>query len=328
MFRVLVTGRNFGSISPKDFDYFKNQGYELVDNPYKGKLPSEDELCAVIPDIDAILIGNDQITPRVLEHANRLKVISKFGIGVDNIDIPAATKRQIAVTNVPGTTANSVADLTFGLMLGISKLIVYTNRRVMSGMWPVDRGNDIHGKTLGIVGFGRIGQAVAKRAAGFDMKILAYDVAPDKDAAKALGVELVSLDVIVAQSDYITLHIPRTEKSYRLFDREMISKMKKGSFLINVARGGIVDEDALYEALQSNHLAGAATDVLEEEPPTTRPKVFDCENFVVTSHSGGNSQESILLTAKIAAQNIIQVLENQPCPNVVNREGLDDIASL
>jgi len=318
VFKVLVTGRNFGSISEHDYDYFTERGYEIVPNPYKGKMPNEEELCAVVGGIDAILIGNDGMNERVLSHADRLKVIAKSGIGVDNIDLAAASRQGIAVTNVPGTTANSVADLTFGLMLGISKLIMYTNRRVMSGMWPVDRGNDIYGKTLGIIGFGRIGQAVAKRAKGFDMRVLAYDEIPNPQAAKDLGVELTTLDELVPQCDYITLHVPKTPSTTKMFDAVRIARMKKGSFLINAARGGVVDEDALYNALQSGQLAGAAADVLEVEPPKERPRLFDCENFLITSHSGGNSKESISLTAKIAAQNIIQVLEGLPCPNVVN----------
>ena len=195
---------------------------------------------------------------------------------------------------------------------------MYTNRRVMSGLWPVDRGHDIHGKTLGIVGFGRIGQAVAKRAAGFDMNVLAFDEYPNQEAVARLGVELTSLDDLVKRSDYVTIHLPKTPETTHLFDHDRIGSMKKGSYLINAARGGIVDEEALYEALQSGHLAGAAVDVLEVEPPVSRPRLFDCENFLVTSHSGGNSQESILLTSKIAARNIIQVLEGQDCPNIVN----------
>lgn len=322
MFNVLVTGRNFGAISPRDYDPFLSRGYNILENPFAGKMPSEEQLCGIIGEADAILIGNDRMTEKVFAHAKRLKVIAKFGIGVDNVDLVAATAHGVAVTNVPGTTANSVADLTIGLILCISKLIVYTNRRVMSGMWPVDRGHDIHGKSLGIVGFGRIGQGVAKRARGFDMRVLAYDPYFNDDAAAALGVKKATLDELTQQCDYITLHIPKTSQTENLFDAKRIAAMKSDAYLVNASRGGIVNEDALYDALQSGHLAGAAADVLAAEPPTERPRLFDCENFVITSHSGGNSVESIALTAKIAAENIIAVLEGLPCENIVNAKEL------
>ncbi|MHC1758995.1 MAG: phosphoglycerate dehydrogenase [Negativicutes bacterium] len=322
MYKILVTGRNFGSVSKTDYNYFLDRGYEILPNICAGRLPSEQELCDMVADADAILIGNDMISTRVLEHAEHLKVIAKSGIGVDNIDIPAATAKGIAVTNVPGTTANSVAELTMGFILCISKLIMYTNRRVMKGMWPLDRGSDISGKALGIVGFGRIGQTVAKFANAFSMKIMAYDPYFSEEAAKKLGVKKATLDEITKQCDFITLHIPKTSETTNLFDAERIARMKQGSFLINAARGGIVNEDALYNALQSGHLAGAAADVLEHEPPTERPRLYDCENFLITSHSGGNSKETIMLTSKVAAQNIIEVLEGLECPNVVNSKEL------
>ena len=322
MFKILITGRNFGAVSKDDYNYFLDRGYEILPNPCAGRVPSEDELCEMIVDADAILIGNDRITARVMDHAKHLKVINKSGIGVDNIDIPAATARGIAVTNVPGTTANSVAELAMGFILNISKLITYTNRRVVSGMWPLDRGNDLCGKTLGIIGFGRIGQRIAKFANAFDMKVMAYDPYFNTKAADSLNVQQATLDEITEQCDYITLHVPKTRETENLFDAERISRMKKGSYLINAARGGIVDEDALYDALMRGHLAGAAVDVLAQEPPVERPKLYDCENFLITSHSGGNSNYSVAMTCKVSAENIIAVLEGQQCHNVVNAKEL------
>lgn len=321
MFRVLVTGRNFATVTP-DFNYFLERGYEIKENPYKGRLPTEDELCEVIGDVDAILVGNDKITARVLSHAKQLKVVAKSGIGVDNIDIARCSELGIAVVNVPGTTAIPVAELTIAMMLNISKLVMYTNRRVMNGMWPVDRGHDVYQKKLGIVGFGRIGQQVAKRAKAFDMEVFAYDPFMNQAKADELGVTVTTLDDITEQCDYISIHVPKTPENINLFDAERIGRMKKGSYLINCARGGLVNEDALYDALMSGHLAGAAVDVLNEEPPKERPKLFDCENFLITSHSGGNSQESISETSRVAANNIICVLENLPCPNIVNAKEL------
>ena len=295
---------------------------EIAENPFKGRMPNEAELKSVIGEADAILVGNDRVSRDVLAQAKRLKVVSKSGIGVDNIDVDACAQLGIAVTNVPGTTAVSVAELTIALMLNISKLVMFTNRRVMSGMWPVDRGHDIFGKKLGIVGFGRIGRQVAVRAKAFGMDIMAYDPYMDHKAAEELGVRPATLDEITQACQYITLHVPMTPENANLFGAERISRMLKGSYLINAARGGLVDEDALYDALMSGHLAGAAADVLKSEPPAERPKLFDCENFLITSHSGGNSQESVSETSRIAAENIIAVLEGLPCPNVVNAKAL------
>ena len=319
MFRVLVTGRNFGKITD-DFHYFRDRGYEIVDNPYKdlGRMPNEDELCAVIGGVDAILVGNDRMTATVLEHADRLKVIAKSGIGVDNIDIPTCTAKGIAVVNVPGTTAVPVAELAMGMMLCISKLIMYNNRRVMNGLWPVDRGRDVFGKKLGIIGFGRIGQQVAQRAAAFGMELYAYDPYINISRAAELGVHISTLDEITETCDYITLHVHKTPETINMFDAERLARMKKGSYIINCSRGGIVNENDLYDALMSGHLAGAAADVLEVEPPAERHKLLDCENYLQCSHIGGNSQESISETSRVAADNIICILENLPCRNVVN----------
>ena len=193
-----------------------------------------------------------------------------------------------------------------------------------------DRGYEIaenpyYGKTIGIIGFGRIGQAVAKRAKGFDMKVLAFDFIPNHAAAEALGVELVDrLEDLLPRCQYVTLHVPKTPETVDLMDRRRIAMMPDGAYLINASRGGVVNEDALYEALQSGKLAGAACDVLAVEPPAERPRLFDCENFVITSHSGGNSIEAAETIARTAAENIMAVIEGRPCDyivNVVNREG-------
>lgn len=161
--KILVTARSFGK-EPKNFKYFTDRGYEIAENPYYGKILTEDELCEVLRDVDGCLIGLEEMTEKVYQAASQLVVAQKMGIGVDNMAVAAAAAHHVAVTNVPAATTQSVADLTFGLLLNISKKITYTNRRVMSGMWPMDFSNDVYGKTIGIIGFGRIGQAVAKRA--------------------------------------------------------------------------------------------------------------------------------------------------------------------
>lgn len=321
MYKILVTSRTFGTVTP-DCDYFLERGWQIKENPYTGSVPTEDQLCDLIRDVDAIIPGNDRISKKVLDCANKLKVIGRPGIGYDNIDVAECSRRGIAVTNAPGINSVAVAELAMALMLNVSKLVMYTNRRVMSGMWPADQGHDLCGKKLGILGFGRIGQHVAKRAKAFDMDVWAYDPFMNDDKAAELGVKVTTLDEITEQCDYITLHIPKTPENVNLFDAARLARMKKGAYLINTSRGGLVDENALYDALMSGHLAGAAFDVLAVEPPVERPKLFDCEHFLITAHSGGNSKECISQTARLVAENVIAVLEGHPCAYVVNAADL------
>jgi D-3-phosphoglycerate dehydrogenase len=229
MYKILVTSKAFGLYSKEDFAPFVAKGYEIIENPYAGRQPTIEELLPLIAEADAVVIGNDPITGAVLDTAKKLKVISKFGVGVDNIDLTAAKEKGIVVTNVPGTTAVSVAELAIALMLDVSKLITYTNRRVMSGMWPADHGNDLYEKQVGIIGFGRIGQQFALRAKAFGMKMVAFDYYPNEAAARELGVELVDLDTLVRESDYISLHIPKTKETTNLFDNARFAAMKKDS---------------------------------------------------------------------------------------------------
>lgn len=316
--KILITAKSFGK-DPRNFEYFTNQGYEIADNPYYGRLLTEDELCEVLRDVDGCLIGLEEMTEKVYSAAPKLKVAQKMGIGIDNMNVAAASSHGVAVTNVPAATTQSVADLTFGLLLDISKKITYTNRRVMSGMWPMDFSNDVYGKTIGIIGFGRIGQAVAKRAKGFDMEVLAFDFWPNHDAAAQLGVRMMdTLEELLTASDYVTLHVPKTEQTIKMINRDRLALMRDGAYLVNASRGGVVDEDALYDALKSGKLAGAACDVLEQEPPIQRPRLFDCDNFVITSHSGGNSIEGLARVSSTAAENIMAVLEGRPCDCIVN----------
>ena len=318
MFKVLVTSRNFGATGD-DFRYFRDRGYEIVKSPCPERMPLEADLIPIMHDLDAIVIGNDPITPAVLEAAPKLKVVAKMGVGVDNVDIAAATAHGVKVCNVIGTTVNPVSDLTIGLMIALSKRIIQNNRSVVAGGWPVDRGHDITEKTLALIGFGRIGCGVAKRAKGFDMKVIAYDPVPNRKAAEELGVQLVeTIDEMLPEADYVSLHIPKTPENVHLIDARRLSLMKPSAYLLNLSRGGIVDEDALYEALTKGSIAGAACDVLETEPPNERLKLFDLDNFIITPHLGGNSVESIKKTAFAAANNVICVLEGLPCENILN----------
>lgn len=320
MYKVLVTSINFGSTSKEPVEYLKNHGCEIVDNPYHGKKPSENDLLSIVGDVDAVIIGNDVFNANVLKQAPKLKVINKAGVGVDNIDIDYASELGIAVTNTPGTNVNAVADLTFGLMLAVTKRIVYTHKRITDkNMWPLDRNNDLAEKTIGIIGLGRIGKGVALRAKGFSMRILASEPNPDMDFVKNHGIEVVEIDELVKEADFITLHLPKTPSTVNIIDRRRIAMMKPSAILVNTARGGLVDEEALYDALATGRLRGAGLDVLEEEPPKSRPKLFDLDNLVITSHSGGNSLEAIEAVSWVSAQNVVDILQGRDCPNQVNK---------
>ncbi|MBW1993263.1 MAG: phosphoglycerate dehydrogenase, partial [Deltaproteobacteria bacterium] len=294
---------------------------EVLPNPCKGRALSEDELIEMIDGAHGLLTGVDPVTARVIESARQLKVISKFGAGVDNIDLQAATRKGVIVTNAPGTNSDSVADMAFSLMLAISRRIPLAFDLVRKGEWPLLMGTEIWNKTLGIVGLGNIGKRVALRAKGFNMKVLAYEIAPDEPFVKANDIQLVGLDQLLRESDFISIHTPLTAETRNLMGKEQFAFMKPSAFLVNTARGGIVDEAALYEALKSEKIAGAAFDVLEQEPPKDR-KLLGLDNFIVTPHIAAFTAEAIGNMERLSSQNIIDVLEGRIPPHVVNKEVL------
>ncbi|MBW1700146.1 MAG: phosphoglycerate dehydrogenase [Deltaproteobacteria bacterium] len=321
MYKVLVTARIFGHVSEDAYNGFKEKGIEVLPNPCKGRALSEDELIEMIDGAHGLLTGVDPVTARVIESARQLKVISKFGAGVDNIDLQAATRKGVIVTNAPGTNSDSVADMAFSLMLAISRRIPLAFDLVRKGEWPLLMGTEIWNKTLGIVGLGNIGKRVALRAKGFNMKVLAYEIAPDEPFVKANDIQLVGLDQLLRESDFISIHTPLTAETRNLMGKEQFAFMKPSAFLVNTARGGIVDEAALYEALKSEKIAGAAFDVLEQEPPKDR-KLLGLDNFIVTPHIAAFTAEAIGNMERLSSQNIIDVLEGRIPPHVVNKEVL------
>jgi D-3-phosphoglycerate dehydrogenase len=321
MYKVLVTARIFGHLSDDSFDIFKNSGFELAKNPYRGKGLSENELIELIGGVHGLLTGVDQVTAKVINAADELKVISKFGTGVDNIDVAAATQKGVVVTNAPGMNSDAVADMTFSLILSIARRIPFANDQVRTGNWPLIVGTEICNKTLGLIGLGQIGKRVAMRAGGFNMKILAYELLPDEQFVQEHRIKLVSLNRLLQESDFVSIHVPLTPDTENLIQKDQLEMMKPTAFLINTARGGIVDENELYEALQSGKIAGAAFDVLLEEPPTER-QLVELENFIVTPHISPFTKEAIEKAERLSAQNVIDVLEGHFPPYIVNPEVL------
>lgn len=281
---------------------------------------SEDALCEIIGDFDALLIRSDTVvTPKVLQAAKNLKLIGRAGIGVDNVDIPAATEMGVIVMNTPDANATTSAELAIAHMMSLSRHLPMADKSVRAGKWERSKltGSEVARKTLGIVGFGTIGRLVSQRAGGLQMHVIAFDpfVAPEIYAD--LGVESVSLGDLISRSDYVTLHCPLIEKTKNIINAAQLEKMKPTAMLINCARGGLIDETALYEALKNKQIAGAALDVYENEPPKDSP-LFELENIVFTPHLGASTNEAQLAVSVEIAQQAVTFLRTGEAVNALN----------
>jgi len=282
---------------------------------------SEDELANIIGEYDGLIIRSDtEVTSKALARPGKLKAIARAGVGVDNVDVTEATRRGILVMNTPGGNTVSAAEHTMGLILAMSRNIVSACNSLKDGAWDRKKymGNQLNGKVLGVIGLGRIGMAVAKMAKGFNMKILGYDPFAAPTDAEKLGVEVIDqLERIFKESDYITVHVPKNEQTLNMIDAPQIAMMKRSVRLINCARGGIINEDALYSALAEKRIAGAALDVFSAEPPTNM-RFKELENCVVTPHLGASTEEAQVEVAVEAAQILVDALKGGPIRNAVN----------
>ncbi len=306
-------------------DKLAEEGIELLrESPditvdVKLKLESQ-ELIKHIGEYNALLVRSaTKVTKEVIDAAKNLKVIGRAGVGVDNIDVEAASKRGILVMNTPGGNTISAAEHTMSMLLALSRCIPQANISLKSKQWEKKKflGTEIFKKTLGIVGLGRIGGEVAKRAQSFGMEIIAYDPYISKAHVREIGVKLVSFPELIKQADYITVHIPSTPETKHIINKEAISQMKKGVRIINCARGGIIDEAALAEAVKSGKVGGAALDVFEKEPPFDSP-VLGLENIIVTPHLGASTEEAQINVARDIAQQVLDFLKKGIVRNAVN----------
>jgi len=314
--KILITPRSFASFSDKPLKMLTERDYIIKRNdtgrPYK-----KEEMLKLIRDVDGIIIGIDELSAEIIEKANKLKVISKYGTGFDNIDINMATNKKIIVTNTPTANVDAVADLAFGLILSLARRIPEADRKTKSGKWGKIIGKSVWEKTIGIIGLGKIGKQVVKRTQGFDMNILAFDIVKDKKFAQKYGIKYVNLEKLLRKSDYITIHIPLKDATRNMISYEELEKMKKDAFLINTSRGGIVDEEALYNALRNHKLRGAALDAYKNEP-LKESLLKELDNVIMTPHIGAYTEEAIENMSIIAAQNLIDVLERREPQNRVN----------
>jgi D-3-phosphoglycerate dehydrogenase len=308
-YRVLVTSTSFNKVDPLPRERLVEYGCEIVDNPFNRPL-KEKELIPLLEDVDGVIAGLDEYSRKAVFSSRRLKVISRYGVGLDNINLEAARDRGITVVNTPEVNTQAVADLTFGLILAVCRKIPQAHFSTQKGKWGRLIGRGVYRKRIGIIGLGRIGKAVAERAKGFSMEILAYDVRKDEISSGGLGVHFLSLDELLAQGDFITLHCDLNPGSKGIIGARELALMKKTAYLINTARGGLIDEKALFEALRDKKIGGAALDTFQNEPPAGSP-LLALENILTTPHIGSYTHEALLEMGMIAVDNLLQNLEKK-----------------
>ena len=294
---------------------------ETVFSPWYGGR-SEDELIRVLQGIDGVLVAGDRFTARVIRAADRLKVISRTGVGYDGVDVKAATERSIAVCTTPGVNRNAVADYTMALILLCARQMGANLTEIAKGGWTRHEGHDLDGSTLGIVGLGTIGKEVAKRARAFGMRVLAHDPARDEAFAREHQVTYLPLDELLRQSDYVSLHLFLNEKTRHLIHADRLALMKPTAYLINTARGGIVDTEALCEALRQKRIAGAALDVFDPEPLPADSPLRRLDNVYLFPHVAGQTANSARAMGMMAAENVVRVLRGESPVCTVNPEAL------
>jgi len=316
--RILVTD----GLSPRGIEVLRQTEKFEVD--VRQRL-SSDALLACIDNYDGLIVRSaTKVTAPILQATRRLKVVGRAGVGVDNVDVEAATARGILVMNAPSGNTLTTAEHTFSLLLALAKNVPQATASMKGGRWEkgVFLSVEVAGKTLGVIGLGRIGSEVARRAKGFTMRVIAFDPFISEEAAKALGVELVEIPDLFRRSDFISIHTPLTPETHHLIDGKAIAQMKPGVRIVNCARGGIIDEAALAEALKTGKVAGAALDVFEQEPITNSP-LFGLSNFICTPHLGAASEEAQENVAVEIAQQVVDYLQKGLIRNAVNAPSMD-----
>jgi phosphoglycerate dehydrogenase-like enzyme len=306
MNKILVTPRSLTRAGHPALDLLKEAGYEVIFS-IPGKQPDEKELLRLLPGCVGMLAGVEKISARVLEAAKGLKVISRNGTGVDNIDLEAAERLNIKILRAEGANARGVAELAIGLLFALTRSLSYSDAQMKSGKWSRKKGVEIDGRTFGLVGCGKIGKLVAQMALGLGMNVIAYDLYPDQAFTPSLKFRFAALDEVLQMSDVISLHCPPKQDGTPIIDKEAIASMKKGVYLMNTARPSLIDEEVVLDALNSGQVAGFATDVFHKEPPEIS-ELFSHENVITTPHIGGFTAESVARATQAAVENLLQFL--------------------
>jgi D-3-phosphoglycerate dehydrogenase len=318
---ILVTPTSFAKYN-KDHIFMLENAVKKVTYNTTGKPLSEKDLIPLVAGIDGFIAGLDDITSGVIKAAWNLKVISRYGTGVDRVDLKAANKAGIFVTNTPGANSISVAELTIGLAISAARNIPEGNTRTKNGSWPRFSGTSLSGKTFGIIGLGSIGKEVAKRLSCFNIKILAYDISFDAGFASRYDIIYADIDRILTSSDFISLHIPVFKDTVNIINRKSLAKMKQGAILINTARGELVDEDALYNSLKSGHLRAAALDAFKEEPPDPQNKLLSLPQVTAVPHMGAATDDASNEMTRISIEECFAVLRGEMPKHAVAGPGL------
>jgi len=315
MYKVLITSRSFGQIDDESECLLKEAGFDII--RLKNDFDRQ-EFAQMVQNCDALVIGGHRFEPEDMQKAKKLKIICKHGAGLDNIPLKEAARLGIAVTNVPGANSGAVADLTMGLMLCLARKVIASANYVQAGVWKPCMGEDVFGKTLGLLGFGAIARNVAQRAGGFSMNVLTYDPYVTQVTEDLPHVKLASMKDVLVQSDFISLHLPLNESTYGLIGRDEMQIMKKGVYIINTSRGGIIDESALRNEVLAGRVAGAALDVLEREDDMKNQPLLGLENVIITSHIGMYSKEAINKVSIVCAQNVVNFFAGKPLQHKVS----------
>ncbi|ACS90073.1 D-2-hydroxyacid dehydrogenase [Thermococcus sibiricus] len=291
----------------KAIEVLKNAGLEVVYEEY----PDQDRLKELVKDVSGIIVrSKPKVTKEIIDAAPSLKVIARAGVGLDNVDVEYAKSKGIEVVNAPTASSRSVAELAVALMFNIARKVAFADRKIREGAWPKKQcmGFELEGKTLGIIGFGRIGYNVGKIAKTIGMNVLLYDVYKNYERAKEIGAEFVELEYLLKNSDVITIHVPLLESTYHLINEEKLKLMKSTAVLINTSRGPIVDTNALVKALEEGWIAGAALDVFEEEPLPKDHPLTKFDNVILTPHIGASTVEAQARAGMEVAEKVVKVL--------------------
>lgn len=306
----------FDGVSTDGLNVLKDAGVEYVEMPKM----TEEEIIAVVDTYDAIMVRSaTKITRKIMEAGHNLKILGRAGVGVDNIDVAAATEKGIIVVNSPGGNTIAAAEHTIAMLMSIARMVPQAHAKLVKGEWDKKSftGVELRNKVMGVVGLGKIGAHVAKVTRGMEMRVIAYDPFISQEKAKSLGIEMKSFDEVIKEADFITVHLPLTSETRNLIGTKQFEQMKKGVRIINVARGGIINENDLYKALESGKIAGAAIDVFEKEP-TLDSSLFKLPNIVVTPHLGASTEEAQVNVAIDVAEEIVRVAKGELVRNAVN----------
>lgn len=304
--KILISTSTFAEYSKKPLELLQSAGVELIINPYKRKLTAL-ELVELAKDCEGILAGTEEYPETILDQLPKLKLISRCGAGLDSINLEAAKKRGIKIVSTPNAPTEAVAELTIAMILSLLRKIPQSGADVKKGKWKKQMGGLLKGRTIGIIGLGKIGRRVAVLLRSFEPNLLGFDIAPDNEWATKNKVNLETLDALLEQSDIVTLHIPTTADNHNFINSKRIMLMKKGVLFVNTARGELVDEDALFKTLESGHIGGAALDVLKNEPYSGPLTTLD--NVLITPHIGSYAVESRVTMEMEAAQNLVDMID-------------------